>query len=100
MKGRAAFSIGPIFGPDAPAMGFNESPTDCQAQTNSAAASFVTTLYLIKTVEDTLGEGERNTWPGIGDMQSKSRLVFYLCIPIGNRDLYEDIWTSVAPRIF
>jgi len=49
-------------------MSFNEPPADSQAQADSAAASFVTTLYLIKAVEDTLDEVWRNAWPIIGYM--------------------------------
>ena len=56
MKNRATLSIVSILSPDASAMSFNESPADCQAQTHSAAASFVTTLYLVKAIEDTFGE--------------------------------------------
>jgi hypothetical protein len=49
-------------------MSFNKSPADSQAQANSAATSFVTTLYLIKAIKDTLDEVWRNAWPVIGYM--------------------------------
>ena len=52
MKYRAALSVGSIRGPDAPAVGLDEALADSQAKTNSAAASFVTALYLIKTIKD------------------------------------------------
>jgi len=56
VKCHTTLSIGPILSPDAPAMSFNEPPADCQAQANSAAASFVTALNLIKAIKDTLDE--------------------------------------------
>jgi len=56
VKYRTTLSIGPILSPDAPTMSFNEPLADSQTQANSAAASFVTTLYLIKAIEDTLDE--------------------------------------------
>jgi len=68
VKYRATLSICSILSPDAPPMSFNEPPADSQAQADSAAASFVTTLYLIKAVEDTLDEVWRNAWPIIGYM--------------------------------
>ena len=64
-------------------MSFNESPADSQTQTNSAAASFVTTLYLKKAIKDTLDQVWRNAWTVISSMQGKSRLFFHLLMLIG-----------------
>jgi hypothetical protein len=83
VKYRATLSICSILSPDASPMSFNEPPADSQAQANSAAASFVTTLYLIKAVEDALGEVWRNAWPIIGYMQGKSCSFFRLLMLIG-----------------
>ena len=83
MKYRTTLSIGPILSPNAPPMSFNEPPADCQAQANSAAASFVTTLYLIKAIKDTLDEVWRNARPVVGDMQGKPSSFFRLLMLIG-----------------
>ena len=83
MKYCTTLSIGPILSPDAPAMSFNEPPADSQTQANSAAASFVTTLYLIKAIEDTLDEMWRNARPIIGDIHGKSCSFFRLLMLIG-----------------
>ena len=83
MKYRATLSIGSIFSPDASPMSFDEPPADSQAQANSAAASFVTALYLIKAIKDTLDEVCRNARPVISDMQEKSCSFFRLLLLIG-----------------
>jgi hypothetical protein len=83
VKYRTTLSIGPILSPDAPAMSFNKPPADSQAQTHSAAASFVTTLNLIKALKDTLDEVWRNAWPVVGDMQGKPCSFFRLLMLIG-----------------
>ena len=71
MKYCSSLSIASILSPDAPPMSFKEPPADSQAQANSAAATFVTTLYLIKAIEDALGEVWRNARPIIGYMQGE-----------------------------
>src|SRR5579859_2140619 len=78
VKYRTTLSISPILSPNAPPMSFNEAPADSQAQTNSAAAPFVTTLYLIKAIEDTPGKVRRDAWPIIAYMQGKSGSFFRL----------------------
>ena len=76
VKYRATLSIGSILGPDTPPMSFNESPADSQTQTNSVAASFVTTLNLIKAVKDTFDELWGNARTVISYMQGKPSVVF------------------------
>ena len=83
MKCRATLAIGPILSPDASPMSFNESPADSQSQPNSAAASFMATLYLIKAIKDTLDKVWRNARPVISDMQGKSRSFFHLLAFVG-----------------
>jgi hypothetical protein len=78
VKYRTTLSSGSILSPDTPAMSFNKPPADSQAQANSAAASFVATLYLIKAIEDTLDEVWRNARPVIGYMQGKPCSFFRL----------------------
>src|SRR5713226_3963027 len=83
VKYRTTLPVGPILSPDAPPVSFHEPPADSQAQANSAAASFVTALYLIKAVKDTLDEMWRDAWPVIGYMQGKPRSFFRLLMLIG-----------------
>src|SRR5215469_14968321 len=83
VKYRATLSICSILSPETPPMSFNEPPADSQTQANSAAASFVATLDLIKAVEDTLDEVWGNAWPIIGYMQGKSCSFFRLLMLIG-----------------
>ena len=78
MKYCSPLAIRSILSPDTPSMGFNKSSTNSQAQANSATASFVTTLHLIKAIKDALRKVRGNAWPVISYMQGKPCSLFRL----------------------
>src|SRR2546427_12918945 len=71
-KESPCFAIRTLLSPDAPAMRFDKTTANCQAQTNTATATFTPAINLIEAIKDRLGQMRRNAGAIIGKRDRKS----------------------------